>query len=76
LPAAWVCAAAIAGQPAVPPPPAPPAAANPSADAPDDGFIEFLGADDVEDAAWWEFFKKAPPHGKEAPVTPPQDAKQ
>lgn len=59
---------AIADQP--PPPPRPPA---PSQDAdtdragasePDDEFIEFLGADDVGDAAWWEFLKKSgPPPG-------------
>jgi len=71
---AVVCASAIAGQP--PAPPAPPAAPDASADAPDDEFIEFLGADDVGDAAWWEFFKKAPPRGKDTPATPPQDAKQ
>jgi hypothetical protein len=45
--------------------------------APDDDFIEFLGADDVGDAAWWEFLKKAPPRGENPPpATPPQDAKQ
>ena len=30
-------------------------------------FIEFLGADDVGDAAWWEFLKKAPPRGRVLP---------
>jgi hypothetical protein len=38
---------------------------------PNDEFIEFLGADDVGDAAWWEFLKKAPPAGNRPP---PQDA--
>jgi hypothetical protein len=55
----------------------PPAAQSPSQSAPDNDFIEFLGADDVGDAAWWEFLKKAPPRGENAPpATPPQDAKQ
>ena len=44
--------------------------------APDDEFIEFLGADDVGDAAWWEFLKKVPPRGENPPATPPQEAKQ
>ena len=79
-----VCAAATAD----PPPPgaqqsAPPvtqsppgATQSPSQGAPDDDFIEFLGADDVGDAAWWEFLKKAPSRGSPPPATPPQDAKQ
>jgi hypothetical protein len=79
-----VCAAAIAD---TPPPGAqqspspgtqspPGATQSPSQGAPDDDFIEFLGADDVGDAAWWEFLKKAPPRGNSPPATPPQDAKQ
>jgi hypothetical protein len=50
--------------------------ASPSAGTPDDDFIEFLGADDVGDAAWWEFLKKVPPRGGNPPATPPQEAKQ
>jgi hypothetical protein len=43
---------------------------------PNDEFIEFLGADDVGDAAWWEFLKKSAPRREQPPVPPPQDAKQ
>jgi len=73
-----VCAVANAA----PPSPAPPAPApqgahqSPSPGAPDDEFIEFLGADDVGDAAWWEFLKKVPPRGENPPAAPPQEAKQ
>jgi hypothetical protein len=51
-------------------PPAPPV------DPADDEFIEFLGTDDVGDAAWWEFLKKSA-LGKDPPkpAAPPQDAK-
>jgi hypothetical protein len=75
-----VCAAANAAPPT---PPAPPTPASPpvttpaqSTVAPDEGFLEFLGSDDVGDAAWWEFLKKAPPQGSVPPVPPPQDAKK
>jgi len=68
---------------ATPPPPAAPAqappasSAEPAAPPPDEGFLEFLGSDDVGDAAWWEFLKKAPPRGSDSPpATPPQDAKK
>jgi len=73
------CAAAIAAQPPPPAPPAqPPARAvlTSAADPPDEGFIEFLGSDDVGDAAWWEFLKKAPLRGNDPPAPPPQDAKK
>ena len=71
------CAAAIAAPPPPQTPSPPPAAApQPSSPAPDDDFIEFLGADDVGDAAWWEFLKKAPPRGQNPPATAPQEAKQ
>jgi len=44
--------------------------------APNDDFIEFLGADDVGDAAWWEFLKKSAPHRAKPPAPPPsQDSK-
>jgi hypothetical protein len=59
------------------PPPPPPAEAPKSTPAPDESFLEFLGSDDVGDAAWWEFLKKAPPRGSDPPpATPPQDAKK
>jgi hypothetical protein len=64
---------------AAPPAPAPASTASsptPSRGAPDDDFIEFLGGDDVGDAAWWEFLKKVPPRGEKPPPTPPQEAKQ
>ncbi|MDP9009770.1 MAG: hypothetical protein M3N91_13875 [Pseudomonadota bacterium] len=72
-----VCAAANAA----PPPAAPPAspvgtASAQSTVAPDESFLEFLGSDDVGDAAWWEFLKKAPPQGSVPPAPPPQDAKK
>jgi len=85
---AVLCAAGVAAQspssaPAPAPAPAsvparPPVAAQPatSSDTSDDDFIEFLGADDVGDAAWWEFLKKASPRGENSPAPPPQDAKQ
>jgi hypothetical protein len=76
---ALVCVGAFAAQPPPPPPtPAPPTKDVPSdTDVPDDDFIEFLGADDVGDVAWWEFLKKAAPRKDQPiPVPPPQDAKQ
>src|ERR1700719_4036537 len=73
----WIGAALCAVTLAAPPPPAPPAPPPASsAGPPDDDFIEFLGADDVGDAAWWEFLKKVPPRGENPPATPPQDVKQ
>jgi hypothetical protein len=80
------CVAAVAGPAPAPaqggtPPPssAQPQGGTPPAssqDPPDDEFIEFLGTDDVGDAAWWEFLKKAPPRGGNPPAAPPQEAKQ
>jgi hypothetical protein len=73
-----VCAAAIAEPPA-PPAASPPVTSAASASAtvaPDESFLEFLGSDDVGDAAWWDFLKKAPPRGNVPPASPPQDAKQ
>jgi hypothetical protein len=58
-----------AGTPGV----ATPGVATPG-DTTDEGFIEFLGSDDVGDAAWWEFLKRAPAQGKNPPAPPPQDA--
>lgn len=44
------------------------------ADAPDGDFIEFLGADDHGDAAWWEMLKQAPA-GSQRPAAPaPKDS--
>jgi hypothetical protein len=64
-------------------PPAAPVSASPSTassaqPAADEGFLEFLGSDDVGDAAWWEFLKKAPPpRGSDPPpAASPQDAKK
>ena len=74
-----LCAVAMAAPPAPPPPPTPAAVPQPPAPsegAPDDEFIEFLGADDVGDAAWWEFLKKVPPRVENPPATSPQEAKQ
>jgi hypothetical protein len=79
-----VCATASATPPPatqVPPPPpqttAPPASSAKAPATPDESFLEFLGSDDVGDAAWWEFLKKAPPRGSDPPpATPPQDAKK
>jgi hypothetical protein len=74
--ATLACTAAHAGQPPpTPQKPAPAAAAHPSVpgDEPDDEFIEFLGSDDVGDAAWWEFLKRVPPRGNNPPAPPPQD---
>jgi len=78
------CAAALAGPPPSQPAPPPPDAARadtPAVDpagvaTPDDDFIEFLGTDDVGDAAWWEFLKKMPPRGENPPATPPREVKQ
>jgi hypothetical protein len=50
--------------------------AAPAAGTPNDEFIEFLGADDVGDAAWWEFLKNSAPRKGQPPAPPPQDAKQ
>jgi hypothetical protein len=74
-----LCAAAFAGQP--PTSQAPPAPTQPQADTPDDEFIEFLGGDDVGDAAWWEFLKRSAPRQGQTPAPPPpspppQDQKQ
>ena len=75
-----VCAAANAAPPAPAPPAAPPtvpsSVSSSAPGAPDESFLEFLGSDDVGDAAWWDFLKKAPPRGNVPPASPPQDAKQ
>jgi len=78
------CAAALAGPPSSQPAPSPPdaaRAATPAVDAsgvatPDDDFIEFLGRDDVGDAALWAFLKKSAQRKDSTPTPPPQDAKQ
>jgi len=53
-----------------------PSAAAPAAAAPDDDFIEFLGRDDVGDAALWAFLKKSAQRKDSTSTPPPQDAKQ
>jgi hypothetical protein len=81
------CAMASAAPPAPPPgsPPASPPTSPPATTPvgtpgrtlpPDEGLLEFLGSDDVGDAAWWEFLKRAPPGGSIPPATPSQDAKK
>jgi hypothetical protein len=64
------------GVPGAPPSGVPPTSAPRQPPPADDELIEFLGSDDVGDAAWWEFLKKSAP-GKDPskPATPPQDAK-
>lgn len=74
---ALLCSAAVAAQPPPPGAPgAPPASAPRDPPPADDELIEFLGSDDVGDAAWWEFLKRSAP-GQDPPkaVPPPQDAK-
>jgi hypothetical protein len=70
--AGLMCGSAIAAPPPPPPPPPPTA----SADAPDEEFIEFLGEDDVGDAAWWEFLKKSALGAGDQSAPPPQEARQ
>ncbi len=74
--ATLACAGAHAQPAAQPQKPAPVAAGQPPkpGDVPDSEFIEFLGSDDVGDAAWWEFLKRQPPRGNSPPAPPPQDA--
>ena len=73
-----LCAVANAAPPQQQPPQpqAPQSVRTAATDPPDEGFIEFLGTDDVGDAAWWEFLKSAPPRGNDPPAAPPQDAKK
>jgi hypothetical protein len=72
-----MCVVAHAGDPPSPPKPAP---ATPpqssSGDVPDAELIEFLGADDHGDAAWWEFLKKTPQGSQKPSAPPPEDAKR
>ena len=76
------CAAAFAAPPPSPDtahdaaPPVDAGVATPGGAAPADDFIEFLGADDVGDAALWAFLKKSAQRKDSTPITPPQDAKQ
>lgn len=89
---AFLCSAAFAATPPPPEPQPPPGASQPKsqptqpqspgaapaadAAAADDELIEFLGADDVGDVAWWEFLKKSPPRKVPPPPGPTsQDAK-
>ena len=45
---------------------------------PEDSFLEFLGQDDVEDAKWWEFFKRPVQHDRDdsEDAPPDEDEKQ
>lgn len=45
--------------------------AVPEAGAEDDSFLEFLGQDDVDDAKWWEFFRRSAAQGHGAGDDPP-----
>jgi hypothetical protein len=77
---AWASAEPPSSQPA-PPTPDAARAVTPAVDAsgvatPDDEFIEFLGRDDVGDAALWAFLKKSAQRKDSTPTRPPQDAKQ
>ena len=65
----------MAAQPPPTSPPPPAAVPASKADPPDEGFIEFLGSDDVGDAALWEFLKRAPQRANDPPAPPP-DAKK
>lgn len=74
---AAVCTAVAAppttSTPTTPPPSAPPAAA-PAPPPADELLIEFLGADDVGDAGWWDFLKTTEPRAGQSP--PQQDPSQ
>ena len=75
--AAIFCAATLRAQTPPPAPPAPPKPPPPKVETPDEGLIEFLGSDDVGDAAWWEFLKRTRPQGTNPPpAPPPQEAKR
>ena len=77
-------ALARAQSPPPSPPPAPPPRAQPAPPAeppappregdPDEDLLEFLGSDDVGDAAWWDFLKRSQPPGSNTAVAP--DGKQ
>jgi hypothetical protein len=86
----WVAGLTLCGLGFAAPPAGTPAAGPPAAGQgqsrtgapvsregePNDDFIEFLGADDVGDAAWWEFLNKSAPHKPKPPAPPPsQDSK-
>ena len=43
--------------------------ARPAAPPADESLFEFLGADDVGDARWWEYLRKSAPQAK-APSSP------
>ena len=74
-----LCAVAMADVPATPVPSKDSRAASqqsPPKNAPNDDFIEFLGADDMDDAAWWEFMKKAQSRRGNPPAAAPQETKR
>jgi hypothetical protein len=77
-----LCGAAVAGSPPTSAPQGAPQSASPgprpapSESPPDVDFIEFLGTDDMSDAAWWELLKKAAQREAQRPAMPPQEARQ
>ena len=51
--------------------------ARPAAPPADESLFEFLGADDVGDARWWDYLRKSAPPAKAPPPQPPaQEAGQ
>lgn len=48
----------------------------PGGGIPNEDLIEFLGADDVGDAAWWEFLRNSAPRKDRPSAPPPRDAQQ
>jgi len=79
LPALLASRAVLAVDPQQSPPPqhpsapAPAAAAAAEAPPPDESLFEFLGADDVGDAGWWEYLQHADPKADTAPAVPQDD---
>ncbi len=73
----WSGVSAGADQPASGTPPADRSRSAQSGQVPaDEDLIEFLGADDVGDAAWWEFLKKSAPRKDDGSDSQPQGGKQ
>jgi hypothetical protein len=75
-PGAVALGAAVPGTSATPRAAGPQAASGTRVDTSDDDFFEFLGADDVGDADWWEFLRKSGLSRDQSRTPPPQDAKQ
>ena len=74
---AWSGGSCMAEQPAPGGPPADRPRPAESGQVPaDEDLIEVLGADDVGDAAWWEFLKRSAPRKDARSEPQPQDGKQ